>query len=317
MKRSILLIVGIFYMHLASCQSFEKKFISNEDPYHFYVLDGDSTEVYYFELVPENPKGVLTIIPSAGEKIENLIQNTDFYKNAYNEGYLVIIPSYNWGTVRRIVDAQFFDTIFQKVILDHKVDKNNFFLCGLSNGGVMALSYSIQAERDSTTIVMPKGIIGIDPPLDLIRLYHYCEREIKRNYSETGVQEAEWLIKLYNMAFGGPPEEAREHYVHSSIYTHDEESGGNAQYLNKTNILMYSDLNIDFLINQRRRNLNDWNGSDIIAFINQVKLNGNENAEVVISQNKGRRANGQVNPHSWNILDINKTLEWMNQLIEQ
>ena len=181
----------------------------------------------------------------------------------------------------------------------------------------MALSYGIQAVRDSSTFINPKGIIGVDPPLDLIRFYNYCEREIKRNYSEAGVQEAEWLIKLYNMAFGGPPEEAREHYIHSSIFTYDEESGGNAQYLNNTNILMYSDLNIDFLINERGRDLYDWNGSEIVAFVNQLKLNGNKNAEVVISQNKGRRANGQVHPHSWNILDADKTIKWMNQLIEQ
>jgi hypothetical protein len=60
----------------------------------------------------------------------------------------------------------------------------------------------------------------------------------------------------------------------------------------------------------------DWNGTDIVAFVNQLKLNGNTNAEVSISQNKGIRLNGTKHPHSWSIMDTEETIKWILKTIE-
>ena len=36
-----------------------------------------------------------------------------------------------------------------------------------------------------------------------------------------------------------------------------------------------SSLNLYDLLNERKRDLYDWNGADIVAFVNQLKINGN------------------------------------------
>ena len=78
---------------------------------------------------------------------------------------------------------------------------------------------------------------------------------------------------------------------------------------------MHSDLNLDYLLNQRKRDLYDWNGIDIVAFVNQLKINGNKNAEVIITQNKGVRLDGTKHPHSWSIMDTQDTMQWILKLI--
>lgn len=78
---------------------------------------------------------------------------------------------------------------------------------------------------------------------------------------------------------------------------------------------MLSDLNLDYLLNQRKRDLNDWNGTDIVAFVNQLKINGNKNAEVIISQNKGVRLDGTKHPHSWSIMDSEFCVNWILELV--
>ena len=314
----LLSILVLFSAQQVISQEMIRTDISTEDPYHYYINDKDSTNLFYYKMVPkEEPMGVLTIFPSGGESIENMLSQISLHKEAVKNNVLVIIPSYNWGTIQQVPEIAFFDTIFKQVVNEHKVSKDNFIFCGLSNGAMISLTYGVKSVRDSSTYLVPKGIIGLDPPLDLARFYRYFEREIERNFSDAGVDEAKWLKSVYEQVYGGSPDSVPMQYQQASVFTYGAEKGGNAQYLNDIGIRMYSDLNIDFLMNQRRRDLYDWNGTDIVAFVNQLQINGNKNAEVIISQNKGKRPDGSLHPHSWSILETNAAIKWILELLNQ
>lgn len=315
--RHFILIPIILLSTLCFGQQIEKVVMSQSDPYNFYVNDGDSTETFYYKMLPKSkPVGVLTIFPSGGEKIEDLLKQIELHDVALKNNLLVIIPSYNWGTFQKTPDIEFIDSIFKQVVSEHDVPKDKFIMCGLSNGGMIALTYGISAVRDSNTFITPLGIIGIDPPLDYSRFYKYCQREVSRNYSEAGVAESKWLLSVYNQIYQGSPEEHPQNYIDASIFSYGVEDGGNAKYLNNIAIRMNSDLNVDYLLNQRKRDLYDWNGTDIVAFVNQLKINGNKNANVIITQKKGVRLDGTKNPHSWSIIDTDDTMKWISELIK-
>lgn len=307
----------LFISHSAISQSLEKIHVQSIDPNALYVNDGDSTNLYYYQIVPKSePIGVLTILPSGGETTENLIQQISLHEKAAENGILVIIPSINWGTDDRLAEISFLDTIFKQVVDKYSPPKDKFILCGLSNGGMISLRYGINAVKDSNTYIIPKGIIGLDPPLDFAHFYKYCEREIKRDYTPAGVAEAKWMLENYNTIYGGSPEAFPEEYINASTFSYGAEAGGNAKYLTDIAIRMHSDLNLDYLLNQRKRDLYDWNGTDIVAFVNQLKVNGNKNAEVIITQNKGIRMDGTKHPHSWSIMETNDTVQWILELIK-
>ncbi len=318
MLKNFILTTLLFGYNYCFGQVMQKVMVSEDDPYAMYVNDGESTSLFYYQIVPpEHPIGVLTILPSAGESVENLLEQINLHTKAYHHNILVIVPSLNWGTIQRTPDIWFLDTIFKRVVDEHQIAKENFIFCGLSNGAMISLTYGISAVRDSNTYLVPKGIIGLDPPLDYARFYRYCEREIARNYNPAGVSEAQWFINTYNQVYGGSPDSFPQNYVNASIYSYGINGGGNARYLSGIPIRMHSDLNLDFLLNQRGRDLYDWNGTDIVAFVNQLRRNGNENAEVIITQNKGVRLDGSKHPHSWSIMNTDETIKWILDVLEK
>jgi hypothetical protein len=189
---------------------------------------------------------------------------------------------------------------------------------GLSNGAMISLTYAEKATKNPEKFfLIPKGVFALDAPLDKARFYKYCEREIERNIYKSAVDEAKWMKNNYDSIYGGSPEKFPEKYVENSIYSYGAKDGGNAKYLKTMPLLMFTDLDTDWLINQRHRDLNDWNGIDIISMINQLKIMGNENAKLIVSQGKGVRLDGTKNPHSWSIMNSEVCLNWIIEIIDK
>lgn len=316
--RNILFLVLFSLTCFTYAQEINKIVLDIADNNKLYINDGESTELHYYELVPEKAiKGVIVVLPSGGERTEDTLKSISLHKMAGEHGIITIIPSINWGTNIREVEIRLLDKIFQEVIARHGVSKNNFVLGGLSNGGMIALKYAQRAVKDSkSTFLLPKGVFGLDTPVDQAHLYEYAEREIKRNFSEAGINEAKWMVNNYNKLYGGSPENFSEKYVKASIYSYGEKDGGNAIYLKDMPIRLYTDLDVEWLMNERQRDLYDWNGTDMVSMINQLKVLGNTDANIKISQGKGIRLDGTKHPHSWSILDSDDCLKWIIKLFE-
>jgi hypothetical protein len=315
------LLIFAFLFTLSSCkaQEFEKITVSKTDTSELYVNDGNSTELFYYKFVPKNNiKGVLVIIPSGGELIENTLKQITLHKIALEKDLMVIVPSINWGTNNREAEFKLLDKIFNEIVIKYKVSKDKFIIGGLSSGAMISLTYAERAVKNPEKyFLIPKGVFALDAPLDQARFYKYCEREIERNIYQPAVDEAKWIKSNCDSIYGGSPDEFPEKYVEHSIYSYGAKDGGNAKYLKKMPLLMFTDLDTDWLINQRYRDLNDWNGIDIISMINQLKIMGNENAKVIVSQGKGIRLDGSKNPHSWSIMDSEVCLNWIIETLDK
>ena len=315
-----ILICSLFF-NLIPCkaQEFEKITISKTDTSELYINDGDSTELFYYQFVPKNKtNGVLVILPSGGELVENTLKQINLIKKAVEKGILVIIPSINWATDNREAEFKLLDLIFNQIIGSYKIPKDKFIIGGLSNGGIISLAYAEKSTQNPDSFfLIPKGVFALDPPLDKIRFYKYCEREIEKNIYQPAVDEAKWIKNNYETIYGGSPDKFPEKYIENSIYSYGIKDGGNAKYLKNMPLLMFTDLDTDWLINQRHRDLNDWNGIDIIAMINQLKIMGNENAKVIVSHGKGIRLDGTKNPHSWSIMNSEVCLRWILETLDK
>ena len=317
--RQILYLLLLLTTISCKSQKTEKIIVSKTDDNELYINDGDSTILYYYKIIPKsNILGTLVILPSGGESTENTLRQLTLQNKAVENNILVIIPSINWGTVDRIAEFNMLDKIFEEVVIQHNVSRKNFILGGLSNGAIISLKYAEKSiENPANFYLIPKGIFAIDAPLDEARFYKYCERELERNIYQPAVNEARWIKNNYDSLYGGPPELFKEMYVKNSIYSYGAKDGGNAKYLKNMPLLMFTDLDSDWLINERHRDLYDWNGIDIVSMVNQLKLIGNQNANVIVSQGKGIRLDGSRNPHSWSILQTDTCIKWMLNLMEE
>ena len=71
------IIIFACILNFLSCkaQDFEKISISKTDISELYVNDENSTELFYYKYLPKNNiKGVLVVIPSGGELVENTLK---------------------------------------------------------------------------------------------------------------------------------------------------------------------------------------------------------------------------------------------------
>lgn len=315
--KNILIVILLFNLFTVKAQKFEKITISNDDTSELYINDNDATELFYYKYIPKTTiKGVLVILPSGGEIIENTLKQITLHKLAVKKGILVIVPSINWGTDSRESEFNLLNKIFNEIVQTHNVSKDKFVIGGLSSGAMLSLTYAEKSVKNPEQFfLVPKGIFALDAPLDKARFYKYCEREIEKNIYQPAVDEAKWIKERYDSIYGGSPERFPDKYIEESIYSFGAKDGGNAKYLKKIPILMFTDLDTDWLINQRHRDLNDWNGIDIIAMINQLKILGNDNAKVIVSQGKGFKLDGTKNPHSWSIMDSKTCLDWIIKIL--
>jgi hypothetical protein len=314
-RLSILLLLGIVFCY---GQELEKVGVDFLDTNAIYVNDGESQALHYYKIVPKTAIiGTLVLLPSGGETTEDLLKQITVQQLAVEKGILVIIPSVNWRTDTREAEFQFLDRIFNEIIIKYTLSTANFILGGLSNGGMISLTYAERAVKNPNKFaVIPKGVFALDAPLDEARLYRYCEREISRNFSEAGVSEASWLKKNSERMYGGSPDQFPQKYTEASIFSFGANDGGNAKYLKDIAIRMYTDLDVDWLMDKRHRDLYDWNGIDIVAMVNQLKIMGNKNATLSISQGKGLRLDGSKNPHSWSIMDSQDCLNWILKVLK-
>lgn len=309
----------LFTCLTCSAQKIERVIISNTDPFDlYYSTDEDSTTLFYEKIVPKSkPVGAVVILPGSGEALEDVRKQITLHTLAVQKGLLVIFPSINWGTNKHFAEHQLLDTIFKQIVQQYKVPKDKFVIGGFSGGGMVALTYVEKANMHSdSTFIKPKAIFGIDPPLDYARLWKHCKNDIERNFSEPAIREAEWIIERYTEEFGGSPEQFPENYIKYSIFSYGEKDGGNAKYLIKTPILLYTEPDVLWAMKNRHRDYYDMNAVDIAAMINYLQQQGNASAQLVITNNKGKRLNGMRHPHSWSIMNSQQCLDWiMKQLL--
>lgn len=216
------------------------------------------------------------------------------------------------GTNKHIPEHQFLDTIFKQVVKQYKIPKNKFAIGGFSGGGMVALTYTEKANKyNDSTFIKPKAVFGVDPPLDYAHLWNHCKKDIERNFSEPAIQEGKWIMESYTKEFGGSPDEYRDNYIKYSIFSYSEKDGGNAKYLKSTPILLYTEPDVIWQMQNRQRDYYDMNCVDIAAMINLLQLQGNKNAQLILTINKGRRLNGMRHPHSWSIMNSQQCLDWI------
>jgi len=271
----------------------------------------DSTH-YYFKLVPKSkPVGLLIILHGGSEDAEGVMNQITLDKIALKNNFIVAFPNIEDDDFKMTVSQQLLDTIAKQIVDKHTVSKDKIFLGGLSGGGMQTITYAERAIRDKNTYFIPKAIFALDPPLDYENMYYRYQREVERNFSEVGVNEAKLLLEEIRKNLGGTPETAKEEYIKNSMFSYRQKDGGNAKYLLTIPVRIYTEPGVEWQLKNRRRDLYDLNCADISAMINLLQLQGDKSADIVVTHDKGVRPNGMKHPHSWSIMDAKDCMTWI------
>jgi hypothetical protein len=277
----------------------------------------DSTTNYYYTFKANGQvKGLLLLLTSFGENLQTASNETDIQKVATDKGLITVFASLQYGTQTFFVDSLSQNTL-DNLIVDlqkrYGLTDKPFYLGGFSLGGSGVVKYAERAYT-SKTLIRPKAIFAIDPPLDLERMYLSLEQTVKQSKVEVAKMEAEYFIKRLEYEFQGNPHQYNSRYHNISPYSYTDTLQKNIKPLINCPIMLISEPDIIWQMEERNRSLYDLNTLDCSSVINSLKLLGNKNATLVITTGKGyRKLTGKRNPHSWSIANAEQTVNWLLQ----
>ena len=113
--------------------------------------------------------------------------------------------------------------------------------------------------------------------------------------------------------FRGNINDAYQNYLKLSPYCYEDKNKiGVRLYDNNIPIKIYCEPDFNWAINEKQWNAYDLNVVDNVSFINELKKNGNTQAQIILTKDKGiRKVLKYKHPHSWSIADANEIVKWL------
>ena len=226
----------------------------------------------------------------------------------------MILPSLkNWDTFYLDSTSQnILSSIIIEVVSKYNLQNKPFIIGGFSLGASGAVKYAERALQAESKLPNPAMLFGIDPPLDLERMLISIDKAIVRNSSEASVKEAKFIKEKMKDLFGKSNEELRKY----SAYTYTDNTNKHIASLKNIPVRLYTEPDINWQIENRARDFYDLNSSDCSAMINDLRILGNKQAELIVTSGKGYRINGTRNPHSWSIVDEKELMNWIKNYLK-
>lgn len=276
----------------------------------------ENQEKYYLQIKPLDGdiQAVLLLLPGFGQKAESI----------FSESKLPYVASVN--QVLSIALAGGPTLFLNKDLLQHihlmmediiqknpKTRQLPWIIGGFSAGGSIALRYAeYSQEAENQCPIKIEGVFAVDAPVDLLDIWNYFEREIAKDFSKPGVNEARFVQDLMRRNLGHP-EENEEAYQQLSPFNMQAKSG-NEVLLKNLAVRVYHDVDIAWQLKNRRRGARDGNYLCASEMINRLLILGNQRAEFIQASYTGYRSDGRRHPHSWSIVDEVECIQWIKGL---
>jgi dienelactone hydrolase len=276
-----------------------------------FLDQSDSTRNHYIIIYPENIplSGYIFIIPGFGQTVEMALEQTDLPIKTAESGLLTIIPTLQDGVLSFGVDnssQQSLNNMIRDVKNKHKLSDLPFFIGGFSIGGSCAIKYAQNAT------MKPAAVFGVDPPLDFERFYNSSKRDIRLSVDKEPSQENVYMVERIEKEFNGTPQKALSNFYEISPYSFTDHTQAAVKKFGNIPLRIYSEPDVDWWLKERNFDFTSTNGPECSAMINELNRLGNNNAELIVTENKGYRKPYNVrHPHSWSIVDNDELITWL------
>lgn len=261
--------------------------------------------------VANRQKAVLVLFPCFGCDIDHTIKEAKFLESIDQNLVSVLLLNFNQKLFLKDSEKAEYSQFLNSIFNQHNVDKNQIHIGGFSSGGNLALllsNYLIETDDP----IQPKGVLAIDSPVDLEKLYFVAQHDLEGNADEEAVEEAKFLTNLLEESLGQPDENLEPYKIHSP-YIISKNSTGNIKYLKDIKTLFYCEPDLNYQKIRKNRTYEDLNAYQLEKLNDALVNLGNNRSEIYKTDNRGFRANGEKNPHSWSLVDPKELMFWLLQ----
>lgn len=188
---------------------------------------------------------------------------------------------------------------------------------GLSLGGTRALRVAIEIRRHRHWPLRLAAVALVDAPLDMIRVWTAERKAAADGFGSASSGQGRWVSYLLETRLGGPPDQARARYVAYSPFVFGEPGGGNAAVLEGLPLRAYHEPDVNWWIEQRRKSYYQMNSIDLAALVDELRLAGSQEAELITTTGARDGYGVGSSPQSWSIVDNADLVRWFLRTVRE
>ncbi|MFK8061153.1 MAG: hypothetical protein AB8B78_13825 [Polaribacter sp.] len=272
----------------------------------------------YTLMLPENKKvkGVLIFLEDS--KFDKKNRNSkQMYIQASEKGFAVLSVSSEIPLDFYFSKSSMISThkIIREVFDKHHLPNDNIFFLGASLVGHRAMRYiKFMKENDLKFQLKIKGIVMCNFTMDFIRKWYQHKRDIRINRID--LWEPKFINYLLETNLGGTPKMNPKNYHNFSSYSYFNEKNENVKIYKDYRIRAYIEPAIKYKLTKQLRTLYENNSTDMVGFLAELKLAGNENTELIVLQPKDNSSKIKNTQSTWDSLDKDELMNWIQKQTE-
>ncbi len=278
-----------------------------------YIQEG------YTLMTPENNtiRSVAIFLEDSGYDQRNN-NSKEMYKEASDRGIAILsvstqIPFDFYFSNSSIESAHI---IIKDVFHTYKLPNENIFFLGASLVGHRALRYIKYMNENKDDFQLDVvGMVMCNFTLDWTRKWYQHERDMSIN--RINLWEPKFMNYMLETNLNGTPETALEKYHEFSAYSYFDKENRNIPMFKNYAVRAYIKPEIAYRLSKYYRTLYENNATDIVGFLAELRLLGNEKTELIdltCNKNPAKDKNSQT---TWDSIDKVELLNWMEKQMKQ
>ncbi len=267
-----------------------------------------TTKDYELTIAP-NQKAVLILLPCYPCDIANTKSEALFLKDMDKANVTTLLLNINHKLWLMDTEKQNYAKFIQHILDSNAVENKNIYIGGFSGGGNVSILLASHLVKTKNKLDV-KGVFIADSPLDMQHLYKTAQYNVLVKANDDAYNEGLYTLDLLEKSIGKPDSSFSNYELYSPYLT----STGNISNvigIKNLKVRLYTEPALDWQKQNRKRNYEELNAFVIEKLYLSLKQNGCDKVELIKTENKGYRANGTRNPHSWRIVDREGLLKWM------
>jgi hypothetical protein len=206
----------------------------------------------------------------------------------------------------------FVDTLMKNIFTRYRLPDKNIFLLGILVSGHRALKY-IEYCKSGKSLFYPviSGVILIECVIDWVRQWYECQKQVRDHLDEERFFEGTMITYLFNENLKATPITDIDKYIRFSSYSYFDMQMEKPRLFRDLAIRAYTYADIRYWFSTRGKGVYDSNYPDMSGFINEQKLAGNQQAELIVFHgNNHEDAPGQQTA-TWDLVDKRDLVNWI------